>query len=129
MTIHDEAWPDTLKDQAAIDLLKTYMQLSNASNPAHPDDADEESFASLFTADGIYELGSKRAQGQTGRRPHSLLEEHLKQLDLIMLSLPKEVSRLKLLSRDYCHAESAICTHPSPRSSYRPDIHGRKQRI
>ena len=66
MTIHDEAWPDGLNDQVAIELLKSYMQLSNASNPTHPDEASEESFAKLFTADGVYELGSKRAQGRSG---------------------------------------------------------------
>ena len=73
MTIHDEAWPDTLKDQAAINLLKTYIQLSNASNPTHPDEADEEGFAELFTTDGVYELGSKRAQGHSGKKVYLLL--------------------------------------------------------
>ena len=70
MTIHPEAWPDGLQDEAVITLLKDYMQLSNASNPTHPDEASEEGFASLFTPDGIYELGSKSAQGYDGIAPH-----------------------------------------------------------
>lgn len=75
MTIHDQAWPDSPKDQAVINLLKTCMQLPNASNPTHPDEASEESFANLFTADGVYELGSKRAHGHSGMIARSLFKD------------------------------------------------------
>ena len=61
MTIHEAGWPDTLKDEAVKKLLQTYM---SHSNPAETD--SPESFADLFTNDGVYVLGSKSAQGRSG---------------------------------------------------------------
>ena len=66
MPILSEAWPDTLKDKAVIEKYKTYLQLSNATNPTHPDEADEEAFAKLFTPDGTYQLGPRSATGHDG---------------------------------------------------------------
>jgi hypothetical protein len=65
--IADKAWPDTLTDKAVIELLKTYMNLSNSSNSAHLEQPSEEAFAGLFTEDGVYELASKKAKGRDGK--------------------------------------------------------------
>ena len=67
--IEDKAWPEGLKDKKVIAILKEYMNLSNASNPAHPEEPPEEAFAHLFTEDGVYELASHSAKGHKGRHP------------------------------------------------------------
>lgn len=64
--IHDGAFPDTIKDPKVKKLLEDYLHLSNASNPKHPSNADEDAFAALFTQDGVYQMASKSAKGPKG---------------------------------------------------------------
>lgn len=67
MTIHDGAWPETITDPKVKQLLENYLRYSNASNPRHPDEASEEKFAALFTAQGVYQLAQKKAKGPKGK--------------------------------------------------------------
>ena len=62
--ISEDAFPETIKDGGIKKLFQTYMTLSNSPNSSHPGDPDEETFANLFTEDGLYELGPKNAKGR-----------------------------------------------------------------